>query len=106
MENPCINHLNCWGDMERSSWELRGYEKRPHSTRLYRSKYPSPSQRSPLIFVADLPQKRNKVLGTKRFALYLRSIMAAKESMPKRKSVEYSRAVTPQGHGGWNTQSV
>ena len=34
MENPCINHLNCSGVMERSSSELRGHEKRPHSTRL------------------------------------------------------------------------
>lgn len=82
MEKPCINHLNCSDVMERSSQELHGHEKRPHSTRLYRSKYPSPSLRSPLILVEDLLQKRNRVFGAKRFTLYMCSIMAAKESIP------------------------
>ena len=34
-----------------------------------------------------LPQKRNSVLGTKRLTLYLRSMIAASESIPQRMSV-------------------
>ena len=46
---------------------------------------PSPSQRRPLIFDADLPQKRNSVFGTNKFMRYFRSIIAARESIPKRR---------------------
>ena len=40
-----------------------------------------------LYFDADLPQKRNSVFGTNKFMRYFRSIIAARESIPKRRSV-------------------
>ena len=66
--NPCINQRNCSGVIERSSSEFRGHEKCPLSTRLYRSRKPSPSQSNPFILEADLPQKRKSVLGTNNLA--------------------------------------
>ncbi len=82
--NPFISHSNCLGDKRLASAEWRGHLKCPDSIRLVKRRKPSPSQTSPLILLARMPQKRKRVPGTKSGRWYLASMIAARESMPYR----------------------
>ena len=59
--------------------KFRGQEKYPSSTLFVKRRNPSPSQIRPLILLARLPQKRNRVLGWNRERWYLLSIIALRK---------------------------
>lgn len=82
MENPFMSQPNCSGENFLASAELWGQEKCPSSTHFVRRRHPAPSQRNPLILLTRLPQKRNRVSGTKRGRWYRCSIMAVRVFMP------------------------
>ena len=52
----------CCGVISNASVSLRGHWNLPLSSRLYKSRNPSPSQRSPLIRSQRLPQNKNNAV--------------------------------------------
>ena len=59
---PSSSHRVCCGVSSNASVSLRGHWNLPLSRRLYKSRNPSPSQRSPLIRSQRLPQNKNNAV--------------------------------------------
>ena len=85
--SPSINHLYCCGVIFLTSSILLGHLNFPASSLLYKSRKPSPSQRSPFILSFFLPQKRKSVLVRKGSSSNLFFTCVARPSMPYRRSV-------------------
>ena len=83
---PSRSQRVCCGVSSNSSVSLRGHWNLPLSSRLYKSRNPSPSQRSPLIRSQRLPQnKNNAVLYGSSYSCALTII--ASPSIERRRSV-------------------
>ena len=59
---PSSSQRVCCGVSSKASVSLRGHWNLPLSSRLYKSRNPSPSHRSPLIRSHRLPQNKNNAL--------------------------------------------
>ena len=59
---PSRSQRVCCGVSSNASVSLRGHWNLPLSSRLYKSRNPSPSQRSPLIRSQRLPQNKNNAV--------------------------------------------
>lgn len=84
---PSISHRNCFPESCFTSFVFRGHWKFPASRRLYKRQYPSFSQTRPLILSDLLPQKRYNVFGIRGFSPDIASTVAARRSIPYRRSV-------------------
>lgn len=83
---PSRSQRVCCGVSSNASVSLRGHWNLPLSSRLYKSRNPSPSQRSPLIRSQRLPQnKNNAVLYGSNWSCALTII--ASPSIERRRSV-------------------
>ena len=59
---PSRSHRVCCGVSSKASVSLRGHWNLPLSSRLYKSRNPSPSHRSPLMRSQRLPQNKNNAV--------------------------------------------
>ena len=59
---PSRSHRVCCGVSSKASVSLRGHWNLPLSRRLYKSRNPSPSHRSPLMRSQRLPQNKNNAV--------------------------------------------
>lgn len=85
--SPSINQRNCCCVNSWSSDSVLGHWNLPASNRLYKRRYPSFSQTSPLIRSVLQPQKRYMVSGSIGLSPKWLRTRAANRSTPDRKSV-------------------
>ena len=85
---PSRSHRVCCGVSSKASVSLRGHWNLPLSRRLYKSRNPSPSHRSPLMRSQRLPQNKNNAVLYGSSCNYAFTIIASP-------SIERLRSVYP-----------